>query len=137
MKSNGKKKRYVRKGSRTERLVREKFGTDLESFLREKREQNYMTDAEIAELLGVHAGTIQKNREKYNIHFRLAGKRRQARDREIYERMRSGNYTLQAVGDMFGLTRERVRQIFKEYERKLNKNGHTNGNGSPHNGDSA
>lgn len=123
MKKNGfkhvsKKDRYIRKGSRTERIVREKYGMDIEAFLRQKREEEYMTDAEIANLLGVHAGTIQKNREKYDIHFSLAGKRRKQRDQKIYELMDSGQYTLQAVGDIYGLSRERIRQIVSEYEER-------------------
>lgn len=133
--------KYKKKGSRTERLVKEKFGMELEDFLRQKREKEFMTDSEIAELIGVHAGTIQKNREKYDIKFRLAGMRNKHRNDRICELMDSGDYTLQAVGDMFDLSRERVRQILIENEkaekrlailkkrRRAKGNGNNNGNG--------
>ena len=108
------KKRYEKKGSRTERIVRDKFGMELEEFLHQKREIEFLTDAEIASMLGVHAGTIQKNREKFGIKFRLAGMRNKNRNDEICQMMATGKYTLQAVGDMYGLSRERVRQILSE-----------------------
>lgn len=42
------------------------------------------------------------------------------RNHEIWK-MRKMGYTLQEVGDQFGLTRERVRQIVTKLERKSEK----------------
>ncbi len=131
--SSEKNNRYVRKGSRTVRIVREKFDMELETFLRQKRENEFMTDAEIAKLVGVHGGTIQKNREKFNINCKLAGRRRLERDQKIYEMMSSGQYTLQAIGNIYGLTRERIRQVFNEYQERLDLDG--NGRGSTNKGE--
>lgn len=54
------------------------------------------------------------------LHPRIAREQRDTRIRE----MRSDGKTLQAIGDMFGLTRARVEQICSEHRHRAAKGKH-------------
>ena len=43
------------------------------------------------------------------------------RDKMIYEMRRKQGRTLQEIGDIFNLTRERIRQIVEKIDRTLDK----------------
>lgn len=78
------------------------------------------TRKQAAEILGVSYGTVIR----YPIDFEHGGKRHgpDARD-EAMCAMYKGGKTLEEIGSVYGLTRERVRQVLKKYYGMTGANG--------------
>jgi transposase-like protein len=73
--------------------------------------QQGLTIAQIAQRCGVSSTSVYTRLAKSRI---AAPPRNEQRDRIVYE-MREAGHTLQAIGGVVGVTRERVRQIVKQH----------------------
>lgn len=93
--------------------------TQIEVFLRQKVEDETLSDAQIARLLHVGTSTVRYWRERY--HIKPAQKfQRKFRDKygpdalERFDHMVRTRATLQAIAAHFGFTREYARQVYKK-----------------------
>lgn len=67
---------------------------------------------DIGALFGVHVAAVSYVARKHGVcRGSGAHPRNTQRDRQIIELLKSGQWTLQAIGDRHGVTRERIRQI--------------------------
>lgn len=106
--------------ARIESFVRQRFGTDLCEFIRQKVEMDALTDCEIASLINVSSSSISKLRRAYGITKTKAFSKRFERSygqgalATFKKMIENPECCLTDVGRHFGFSREYARQVYKE-----------------------